>query len=334
MAEAALPFPACGLSRRVLDAAVLQRAVEAGADVQLGSGVRDLTLGPAGWRLRTERGTYDATSVFLATGKHDLRAHQRPGVRTGAVGLKMYFRLAPVQRQLLTGVIELYLAPGIYAGLQNVEHDRSVLCLAVRAGYVRSWTDLLIALTTAMPQLRQRLDGADALLPRPLAVAGVPYGFLHRPASRLPAARSRAAPTDPAPIPVDSPAPCLPAALTAAATSPNATLYRLGDQAAVIPSLAGDGIAIALHSGGLAAACRLNGQDAAAYHRLLAADLTRQMRVAGALHALALHPLLQRALPLCAGAAPAILQRAAAATRLRAPTKFTERLPTRGLHPA
>jgi flavin-dependent dehydrogenase len=328
VADTALPFPACGLSRRVLDAALLQRAAEAGADVQLGTGVRDLTHGPAGWQLRTERGMYSARSVFLGTGKHDLRAHPRPGVRNGAVGLKMYFQLAPAQRADLSGAIELYLAPGIYAGLQNVEQGRSVLCLAVRAGYVRPWPDLLTALTAAMPQLRLRLDGADDLLPRPLAVAGVPYGFLYRPAA--PAATLTHARTA-------GPGAVLPATaspLSPAVTDSNATIYRLGDQAAVIPSLAGDGIAIALHSGSLAASCWLSGADAAAYHRQLAADLTRQMRIAGVLHALALHPLLQRALPLCAGVAPAILQRAAAATRIRAPAKFTERLPTRGLHPA
>jgi len=326
LAEATLPFPACGLSRRALDAALLQRAAEAGAEVQFGAGVRDLTHGPAGWQLRTRWENFHARSVFLATGKHDLRAHPRPGVRTGAVGLKMYFQLAPAQRATLSGAIELYLAPGVYAGLQNVEQGRSVLCLAVRGGCIRPWSDLLTALTAAMPQLRLRLGGAEPLLPRPLAVAGVPYGFLYRPAARLATLRNgavaNAAPTE------------APAAAPAATIAGNATLYRLGDQAAVIPSLAGDGIAIALHSGSLAASCRLSGADATTYHHLLAADLTSQMRIAGALHALALHPLLQRALPLCARAAPGMLQRAAAATRIRAAAKFTERLPTRGLHPA
>jgi flavin-dependent dehydrogenase len=304
VAEAALPFPACGLSRRTLDAALLRRAAEVGAELRLGTTVRDLTHGPTGWELRTDGGTYRARSVFLATGKHDLRAHPRPGVRTGAVGLKMYFRLPPPQRETLAGTIELYLAPNMYAGLQNIERGQTVLCLAVRAGNVRPWAPLLDALTAALPQLRTRLDGAEPLLPRPLAVAGVPYGFLHRPAGT-----GTAAPND-------------------------AAIYRLGDQAAVIPSLAGDGIAIALHSGSLAASCWLRGIDATAYHRLLAADLTQQMRIAGALHAVALHPILQRALPLCAGLSPSTLRLAAAATRLRAPAKFTDRLPTRGLHPA
>jgi flavin-dependent dehydrogenase len=176
-----------------------------------------------------------------------------------------------------------------------------VLCLAVRNGKVRPWAELLNALIAGLPQLRMRLGSAEPLLPRPLAVGGVPYGFLRQ---------------------------------TTTTGSSDATIYRLGDQAAVIPSLAGDGIAIALHSGSLAASCWVSGMDATAYHGLLAADLTRQIRIAGALHALALHPILQRGLPFCCGLFPPIMQLAAAATRLRASAKFTEQLPTRGLHPA
>ncbi|HZZ34550.1 MAG TPA: hypothetical protein VFE03_02400, partial [Caulobacteraceae bacterium] len=57
-------------------------------------------------------------------------------------------------------------------------------------------------------------------------------------------------------------------------------LFRLGDQAAVIPSFCGDGMAIALHSGRLAARMIAAGADAGAYHRRLRADLHRQVRLA------------------------------------------------------
>ena len=47
-------------------------------------------------------------------------------------------------------------------------------------------------------------------------------------------------------------------------------LFRIGDQAAVIPSFTGEGIALALHSGLAAAAAILAGEDAAAFQAALA----------------------------------------------------------------
>ena len=70
-------------------------------------------------------------------------------------------------------------------------------------------------------------------------------------------------------------------------------LFRLGDQAAVIPSLAGEGISIALASGTLAARAWLErGADGAtAYQRELAALAARPLRVAGLAWKLAERPL-------------------------------------------
>src|SRR3546814_1051633 len=46
-----------------------------------------------------------------------------------------------------------------------------------------AWDDLVRSLTDDMPLLRERLEGAEPLLTRPLAVARIPYGFLHTPGS-------------------------------------------------------------------------------------------------------------------------------------------------------
>src|SRR3546814_14508479 len=102
-----------------------------------------------------------------------------------------------------------------------------------------------------MPLLRERLEGAEPLLTRPLAVARIPYGFLHTPGSA------------------------------------DGGVYRLGDQAAVIPSFSGDGMAIALHSGIAAADSFLAGSAAADYHMRLRRRLACQFAVAGGLHRLA-----------------------------------------------
>lgn len=297
VAEAALPFAAFGLSRRVLDAALLQCARQAGAAVHTGTAVKRLVRTASGWQADTTSGRLDASTAFLATGKHDLRDYPRPGARAGAVGFKTYLRLSPPQAEALAGSTELYLFHGGYAGLQPVEDGKAVLCAAMRHGHVRAWPALIAGLTAASPLLRKRLTGAETLLPRPLAIAGVPYGLLLRNA--------------------DDPA-----------------LFRLGDQAAVIPSLAGDGIAIALHSGKLAAQSWLDGLDADSHQRLLAAGLSGQMRLATTLHALAMSGTLQATAVRVADLVPPILRWFASATRIAGPIVRQGRPAKRGLHPA
>jgi flavin-dependent dehydrogenase len=288
MTQIELPFRAVGLSRRVLDEALLRRAEAAGSRLQLGRTVRRIGRGKDGWRVDTgDSHPIDVSEVFLATGKHDLRALPRPGVAQGAVGLKMYFRLSPTQTVALAGLIVLILFPGGYAGLQCVEAGRAVLCVAVGRKRFHAlggtWSGMLDSLISATPPMREMLNGAEPLLSRPLAVAGVPYGYLHR---HSPAANQQG-------------------------------LFRLGDQAAVIPSLTGDGIAIALHSGTLAAQCWLDGRGAAAYHRCLAHDIGGQMRLARWLHTAGMTGSLQAAAIRGTEWLPGLLHRAARGTRLK-----------------
>jgi flavin-dependent dehydrogenase len=276
LAEAALPFPAWGLSRRRLDAALLEAAEREGAEIRCGVAVRG--LGPDGAVLLPGE-ELRADAVFLATGKHELRGAARPAGAEKLVGLKLHLRLAPAQAALLAGTVELHLLRGGYAGLQPVEDGIANLCViapAERFGAAgRSAAALVEALGMEAPRLGERLAGAEPLWPRPLAVARVPYGYRYRP------------------LPGDAPG-----------------VFRLGDQAAVIPSLTGDGMAIALHSAALAAVA----PDVRAYHARLASDLAIPMRVAGALHGAI------RALPsvavLVAVACPAVLAIAARRTRV------------------
>jgi flavin-dependent dehydrogenase len=79
VATARLPFPALSLSRRVLDEAVLQAASAFGADIRRGTRVRTLSREDGAWSAQSEDGgRVSAESVFLATGKHDLRGWRRP----------------------------------------------------------------------------------------------------------------------------------------------------------------------------------------------------------------------------------------------------------------
>jgi menaquinone-9 beta-reductase len=296
MAHAGLPFPAIGLTRRSLDEALLRQARASGATVLRGHAVRRIERTNGTLRLECGGlGEVVADTVFLATGKHDLRGAARAGRTTGLVGLKMYYTLDPGEQAALRHGVELVLFAGGYAGLQLVESDRAVLCVLVPGARLHAadgrWDNLIVSLKRECPHLDARLAGARALLARPVAIAGLPYGYHHQPAVNAPPG-----------------------------------LFRLGDQAAVIASLTGDGIAIALASASLAVRIWLaEGNAADVYHRHLSARLARQMRLASTIHRWSLAPSAQPWLLHACRAWPVIMRVAAALTRV--PRGLSQGLP-------
>ena len=280
-----LPFTARGLSRRLLDEALLRQAEASGAELlrghRVGSMQRD---GDRFLLVSGALGRIACRSVFLATGKHELRGARRIARGAGWIGLKMYYELSAPHRDALRDHIELILFPGGYAGLQLVERERAVLCVLLHAAQARAvggkWDPLLAFLTDQSPHLRLRLAGARSLLDRPLTVAGLPFGYL----------------------------------VTAGTRDPPG-LFRLGDQAAVIASLAGDGVALAMASGGLAARHWLQGRNGIEYHRRLATTVSWQLRWASLVHRLCLAPVLQPRVVQLSRRWPQIVRRMAAATR-------------------
>jgi len=279
--RARLPFLGLGLSRRVLDEALLAHAAQAGVQVRRGCAIRqvepDLTLAlDGGERVAAE-------ILLLATGKHEARGAARAAVPGRMVGFKSYFRLRPGQQAALAGHVELVMFPGGYAGLQMVEGQAANLCALVTAPRLKrlggSWAGLLDHMRQSSPHLAARLEGAEDLRETPLTIARVPYGFVHK------------------------------------AAGP-AGLFRLGDQAAVIPSFTGDGMAIALHSAALAARHVIDGRDASAYHARLRADVAGQINRAGALLGLLGNPVSGPVAFTLAQAWPAALAMGAALTRV------------------
>ncbi len=261
--EAELPFRAMSLTRRRLDELLLQRAVQAGARVMRGCqveslvrqddarGIGQLASKAAVWRAVARGATaMEAEAVFLATGKYDLRGRARPkGRQSPMVAFKMYWRLSPAQAAALEGHVELMLYRGGYAGLQPVEDGAVNLCCVVEQTELHRlgghWEHLLAAMQQDCSLLRQRLEGAQPLLHRPLAVAGIPYGFVRE-------CRQGQA----------------------------ECLWALGDQAAVIPSFTGDGMSIALHSGRLAARMYLRGETAECFQERLHREISEQVALA------------------------------------------------------
>ena len=265
IAETKLPFPALSLSRRVLDEALLARAEEAGAVIRRGAAVELLHRdhvhrdhGP--WCAELADGeVLAAESVFLATGKHELRGWRREhsvlAIQEDLVGFKLHWRLHPLQTAALRGWMELFLFPGGYGGLALVEGGAANLCLVVQQRQLRrlgGWPALLARLTQQDILLRRRLGGAEPVWNKPMAISSIPYGYL---------------------------------------AVPENGLWRLGDQAAVIPSFTGDGMSIALHSGALAARKFLSGAQAEDFQRELAASLRGGMRLASVVSRATVHPL-------------------------------------------
>ena len=287
---ARLPFEGLSLTRRSLDEALLNHAADAGVTVRRGQAIRSIRFAP-GIMLELDRAEpLRPQTLLLATGKHEVRGVARQAEPGALVGFKNYFHLAPAQRAALGGHVELVLFPGGYAGLQLVEDGTANCTLLVdqptlaRVG--GRWEQLLDYLFAVSPHLAQRLGTARASLEAPLTIARVPYGFVHKPTRDDPSC-----------------------------------MYRLGDQAAVIASFTGDGMAIALHSATLAARCVLAGEDASSYHHRLARGVAWQVRRADILLRLLSAPGLGVGVVALAGIFPAVLAVAARLTRVPEPAR-------------
>jgi flavin-dependent dehydrogenase len=245
-AEAELPFPALSLSRYVLDEAMLRTAAECGCDVIRGACVERLARNGGEFIARLGDGSdIHAQAAVLATGKHDLRGWQREGGKqSNLVGFKMHWRLAQAQTRGLREGTELFLFRGGYGGILLVEREVANLCFVVQRRMLRrlgGFKQVLDSAAAQIPHLKNRLSCAEPLWERPLAISPIPYGRLG---------------------------------------SANDGLWRVGDQFAVIPSFTGDGMAIALHSGALAAQMILRGESVEAYDQRLGAQLQGGMSLA------------------------------------------------------
>ena len=254
--EAPLPRPAIAVSRRHLDTLLLDRAEQAGAAVERGVMVRAIEGRTA--RLE-DGGTIDAESLFLASGKHEVRGLARPASARGSdpmIGLRVRLAAAPALDRMLGGAIELHPFDRGYVGLALQEDGRANACLAVRRSRLAEAGDperLLDAIAVECPQLGDRFAYRGGKEPID-AVANIPYGWRLR--------------------------------------TGTPGLFRLGDQAGVIPSLAGEGMGIAIASGIRAAHAHIAGGSAAApaFQHRLARDLARPILVARLIAATAERP--------------------------------------------
>ena len=246
--ETGLPGAAMGVSRRRLDGLLQAAAVAAGAGLERGVHATTLESGAVQTR---DGASLTAPALFLAAGKHGFRGFARePGEwQRGdpVMGLRLRLPAHPALARIVGDAVELHLFDRGYAGLVRQEDGSGNLCLAVHKSRLDEAggapVALLRALGGVLPHLGERLAHAD--WSRDVdAIGHVPYGW-------------RTAETEP-------------------------DLFRLGDQAGVIPSLAGEGMGLALASAEAAvAAWRHGGGEAApAFQRRLAAAMTRPFALA------------------------------------------------------
>jgi flavin-dependent dehydrogenase len=277
--EIPLPKRAFGLSRKTLDGALRRQAAEAGAELIVET-IRQVE----GLHVLGRQREWHPESLFLATGKHDVRGVTRPRPADDpALGIRLRFRPSATLATRLAGTIELHLFDGGYAGVVLQEGGSANLCLAVRKSLLAEAggnpVDLLSNLAARHPHFALRLEpgwGGAAIE----TIGAVPYGW------------------------------------SASATEPG--LFRLGDQAAVIPSLAGEGIDIALASGVAAGEAWLTGGSAAApaFQRRLHESAKEPMRWAGAAWRLAENPAAAQLGLAAARLMPGLIAPLMAATRI------------------
>jgi len=226
----------------------------------------------------------ESDALFLATGKHDLRGLARGAERGDDPTLGLRVRLGPSDAidRMVGGTIELHLFNRGYAGIARQEDGTVNLCMAVhrsRLSEAGSPDQLLAALAIESPRLGDRLAHRGGDAAVD-AVANVPYGWR--------------------------------------AADGTAGLFRLGDQAACIPSLAGEGMGIAIESGARAATdyLRHGPGGAIVYQQRLAHDLSTPFAIANRIRAAAERPAWASALTAAVRLAPQLAGLAARLTRI------------------
>ncbi len=228
-----LPAPAWGISRYALDATLAQAAAAAGAIVRTGSRVvsyarEDDQNGKQRYTLSVrgaDRGQQEiqTRAVVMACGRHtgsglpphtpSIRGNKRAVGWRRCVGIKMHYSALAMPSRT-----ELYLVPGGYVGINPIEDGRANLsALFAYDAFAQAGGNVATAiqqLTRAQPPLAERLENA---LPREESACAV--------------------------APVD----------TERRAAPWAEVACVGDTAAMIPPLCGDGMAMALQAAALCA---------------------------------------------------------------------------------
>jgi flavin-dependent dehydrogenase len=204
-----------GLSRKSLDTALADAAQTAGAELSMGVRVQRFDQVNGGYAIEARSNgraiEIRCRAVIAACGRSssaELPPRSRAAAEAGLVGIKRHYQNVSMPPQ-----VELYFFKGGYIGLAPIEGGLVNLCLLANRqaleGAEKDPAELIEALAGRIPGIGNRLAGGEALDASPLAAAPVDLW-------------RKADPWD--------------------------SVACVGDAAAMIPPLAGDGIAAALRS--------------------------------------------------------------------------------------
>ena len=258
--EARLPVPATGISRKLLDEELLQCAARVGVEVRRGVGVREHLKVGEQHSLKTSDGDFNFKNVIVATGKSEFKTVQaRSGRDSGMVGFKMHLRLQPEPQREIQNHCDLFVFKNGYGGMSAVENGVVNFCFLIERSALREiggdWKSLSDYISAHHPLAKKYLEGAEPSFQRLASVASVPYGFVKK-------------------------------------TPAEEGLFCVGDQMAVIPSLTGDGMTIALHTGRLAAQMLGESDGARKYQNSVRSKLEKQVAFGFHIHRLFKSPFL------------------------------------------
>ncbi|MDI1474995.1 NAD(P)-binding protein [Polyangium sp. y55x31] len=274
--------PALGITRAALESFLARRAREAGATVLERTPVRAMApKPPSALEIQSQAGTHAVRGLVLSMGKRStldapLDLPRARAARPSFVAIKAYCAPKPLEAD-----VELYLVPGGYVGVNPVEDGRIGVC-ALLEGDARPVWQTLEDHATHHPALAQRLAALGAPQQKPRGLARFGFGAQ---------AIARACPTTGIP------------------------LLFAGDAARLVPSFTGDGMAIALRSGRLAALATFSPDPIHAYTRAFARAFSTRFMVASALHGMLLRPPIFELLAPLVGRAPRLVDMLYRATR-------------------
>jgi flavin-dependent dehydrogenase len=290
--EIPLPGTALGVSRYVLDSTLHLAVNEKGGIVETGITVTSITPGERGYRVETqdklERRTFEARAVIGAWGRNPrsgLTAYYQQAPHKMYVGVKSHFEGIKPDP-----VVELYFFPGGYAGVSPIEGGRTnVAALLTKQAFHCAGKTVQGVMETAArfnPAFQQRLANGRIVPGSQAAVAPVETNRQ----------------------------------LTAWDLIPH-----IGDAAAVIPPLCGDGMAMALRSVELCAHWAdgyLHGKHSLSewrheYTQSLRREFTGPVRWGRLLQFMLGNPVLSPLLFRLGGLSPSLAFRLVQATRLK-----------------